>query len=157
MRTDSLKGRRGRLPSKPKCSQESPSSSSPQSPPVSLMTALVRAHVDTSPEVASYDYSSVSCRSIFRFADLYCSKRIVFWQLQYKEANTNESGGDSPLPVDVKAEQVRQFFALLASCIDIIKAWAEKIPGFCDLCPEDQDLLFQSACLELLVIRLAFR
>ena len=54
VRTDSLKGRRGRLPSKPKCSQESP-----HSPPVSLITALVRAHLDTSPDMATYDYSLV--------------------------------------------------------------------------------------------------
>ena len=55
VRTDSLKGRRGRLPSKPKCSQESP-----HSPPVSLITALVRAHLDTSPDMANFDYSMVN-------------------------------------------------------------------------------------------------
>uniref|UniRef100_T1GA86 Uncharacterized protein n=1 Tax=Megaselia scalaris TaxID=36166 RepID=T1GA86_MEGSC len=56
VRTDSLKGRRGRLPSKPKSPQESP-----PSPPVSLITALVRAHVDTSPSDAScLDYSLYS-------------------------------------------------------------------------------------------------
>ncbi|KAK9510084.1 hypothetical protein O3M35_004942 [Rhynocoris fuscipes] len=55
VRTDSLKGRRGRLPSKPKSPQESP-----PSPPVSLITALVRAHVDTSPDLSNLDYSQVS-------------------------------------------------------------------------------------------------
>ncbi len=54
VRTDSLKGRRGRLPSKPRSPQETP-----PSPPVSLITALVRAHVDTSPQEASLDYSQV--------------------------------------------------------------------------------------------------
>lgn len=54
VRTDSLKGRRGRLPSKPKSPQESP-----PSPPVSLITALVRAHVDTTPDLANLDYSQV--------------------------------------------------------------------------------------------------
>ncbi len=56
VRTDSLKGRRGRLPSKPRSPQESP-----PSPPVSLITALVRAHVDTSPDSspANLDYSQV--------------------------------------------------------------------------------------------------
>lgn len=52
VRTDSLKGRRGRLPSKPKSPQESP-----PSPPVSMITAMVRAHVDTTPDLASLDYS----------------------------------------------------------------------------------------------------
>ncbi len=57
VRTDSLKGRRGRLPSKPRSPQESP-----PSPPVSLITALVRAHVDTSPDSspANLDYSQVN-------------------------------------------------------------------------------------------------
>ncbi|XP_022245982.1 probable nuclear hormone receptor HR38 isoform X2 [Limulus polyphemus] len=52
VRSDSLKGRRGRLPSKPNIQQESP-----PSPPVSLITSLVRALVDTTPDVASLDYS----------------------------------------------------------------------------------------------------
>ena len=59
VRTDSLKGRRGRLPSKPRSPQESP-----PSPPVSLITALVRAHIETSPDTApaKLDYSQVkSC------------------------------------------------------------------------------------------------
>ena len=54
VRTDSLKGRRGRLPSKPKSPQETP-----PSPPVSLITALVRAHVDTNPDLSNLDYSQV--------------------------------------------------------------------------------------------------
>ena len=54
VRTDSLKGRRGRLPSKPKSPQE-PSSAMP----VSLITALVRAQVDTSPDLSNLDYSQV--------------------------------------------------------------------------------------------------
>lgn len=55
VRTDSLKGRRGRLPSKPKSPH-----GSPPSPPVSLITALVRAHVDTNPDFSSLDYSQVT-------------------------------------------------------------------------------------------------
>ena len=55
VRTDSLKGRRGRLPSKPKSPQETSASV-----PVSLITALVRAQVDTSPDLSNLDYSQVS-------------------------------------------------------------------------------------------------
>jgi hypothetical protein len=58
VRTDSLKGRRGRLPSKPK----SPQDPSPPSPPVSLISALVRAHVDSNPAMTSLDYSRVRSR-----------------------------------------------------------------------------------------------
>lgn len=102
MRTDSLKGRRGRLPSKPKSPQESP-----PSPPVSLITALVRAHVDTTPDLANLDFSQ--CREI--------------------------SPGEPPLS---EAEKTQQFYNLLTSSVDVIRNFADKIPGFMDLTPEDQ-------------------
>lgn len=121
VRTDSLKGRRGRLPSKPKSPQESP-----PSPPISLITALVRAHVDTSPDLASLDYS------------------------HYRE----------PCPLEPpisEADKIQQFYGLLTTSVDVIKHFADKLPGFLELCPEDQDLLFQSASLELFVLRLSYR
>lgn len=121
VRTDSLKGRRGRLPSKPKSPQESP-----PSPPVSLITALVRAHVDTTPDLSSLDYS------------------------QYREFIPEE-------PEISEAEKILQFYNLLTTSLDVIRHFAEKIPGFGELCREDQDLLFQSASLELFVLRLAYR
>ncbi|XP_037580023.1 probable nuclear hormone receptor HR38 isoform X1 [Dermacentor silvarum] len=120
VRTDSLKGRRGRLPSKPKSPQESP-----PSPPVSLITALVRAHVDTSPDLANRDYSL-------------CQE----------------------MPVDESrrtAAEVQQFYNLLTSSVDVIKTFSEKIPGFNELEKSDQELLFQSASLELFALRLAYR
>ncbi|KFV85142.1 Nuclear receptor subfamily 4 group A member 3 [Struthio camelus australis] len=55
VRTDSLKGRRGRLPSKPKSPlQQEPSQPSPPSPPVSMMNALVRALTDSTPRELDY-------------------------------------------------------------------------------------------------------
>lgn len=54
VRTDSLKGRRGRLPSKPKTAQETLHTT-----PISLVTTLVRAHADTSPDVLQLDFSWV--------------------------------------------------------------------------------------------------
>lgn len=121
VRTDSLKGRRGRLPSKPKSPQESP-----PSPPVSLITALVRAHVDTSPDLSILDYN------------------------QYREPSLVE-------PSITESEKIQQFYNLLTSSVDVIRHFAEKLPGFNDLCREDQDLLFQSASLELFVLRLSYR
>lgn len=121
VRTDSLKGRRGRLPSKPKSPQESP-----PSPPVSLITALVRAHVDSSPDIPNLDYSKFEV----------------------------PSGSTSPTSHE---EKIRLFYDIILTSMDILKAWAEKIPGFCDLCKEDQDLLFKSASLELFVLRIAYR
>lgn len=59
VRTDSLKGRRGRLPSKPKSPlQQEPSQPSPPSPPSCMMNALVRALTDSTPR--ELDYSRVS-------------------------------------------------------------------------------------------------
>ncbi|XP_025419413.1 probable nuclear hormone receptor HR38 isoform X3 [Sipha flava] len=121
VRTDSLKGRRGRLPSKPKSPH-----GSPPSPPVSLITALVRAHVDTNPDFSSLDYS------------------------QYYETKPFE-------PLTTEAEKIQQFFGLLTTSVEVIRHFAEKIPGFKTLCKADQDLLFQSASLELFVLRLAYR
>lgn len=122
VRTDSLKGRRGRLPSKPKSPQESP-----PSPPVSLITALVRAHVDTTPDLANLDYSQ------------YCDTAAVY---------------DSSM---TEAEKIKQFYNLLTTSVDVIKHFAEKLPGFTDLCAEDQELLFQAAALELFVLRMSYR
>ncbi|OWF51293.1 probable nuclear hormone receptor HR38 [Mizuhopecten yessoensis] len=121
VRTDNLKGRRGRLPSKPKSPQESP-----PSPPVSLITSLVRAHVDTSPDIPNLDYSRFKV----------------------------PSPEDSPRTTD---DCIRLFYDILLSCIDVIRTWAERIPGFGDLSKEDQELLFQSASLELFVLRIAYR
>ncbi|CAB3365101.1 Hypothetical predicted protein [Cloeon dipterum] len=119
VRTDLLKGRRGRLPSKSKTLHESP-----PSPPVSLITALVRAHLDTSPDHDNLDYSQ------------YCA---------------------APIMPQTEAEKVRQFYSLLTTSVDVIRSFADKIPGFADLKKEDQELLFQSASLELFVLRLAYR
>ncbi|KAF4087191.1 nuclear receptor subfamily 4 group A member 2a [Ictalurus punctatus] len=122
VRTASLKGRRGRLPSKPK----SPPDAAPPSPPVSLLSALVRAHVDSNPNMSNLDYS--------RF----------------------HAGPDYQLTGD-DTQHVQQFYDLLTGSMEIIRGWAEKIPGFTELSKQDQDLLFESAFLELFVLRLAYR
>ncbi|EHB02281.1 Nuclear receptor subfamily 4 group A member 3, partial [Heterocephalus glaber] len=55
VRTDSLKGRRGRLPSKPKSPlHQEPSQPSPPSPPICMMNALVRALTDSTPRDLDY-------------------------------------------------------------------------------------------------------
>ncbi|XP_054652261.1 nuclear receptor subfamily 4 group A member 2-like isoform X2 [Dunckerocampus dactyliophorus] len=117
VRTDSLKGRRGRLPSKPK---SLPDSSSPAS---TLLSALVRAHVESNP--SRLDYS--------KFKD----------------------GPESPLGDD--AQHVRHFYDLLTRSMEVLRAWALKIPGFASLPRHDQDLLFYSSFLELFVLRLSYR
>lgn len=69
VRTDSLKGRRGRLPSKPKVVQEVSASVSP----VSMIASLVRAHIDSNPSIGKLDYSKVMNQTDFIL-------RSVIWQ-----------------------------------------------------------------------------
>uniref|UniRef100_A0A8C6WZK9 Nuclear receptor subfamily 4 group A member 2 n=1 Tax=Neogobius melanostomus TaxID=47308 RepID=A0A8C6WZK9_9GOBI len=111
VRTDNLKGRRGRLPSKPKSPQES---------------ALVRAHVDSNPSMSALDYS------------------------RFQSSPDFQMNGDN-------TQHIQQFYDLLTGSMEIIRGWAEKIPGFSELPKQDQDLLFESAFLELFVLRLAYR
>ena len=54
VRTDGLKGRRGRLPTKPRTQLEQSSA-----PPVTMITALVRAHMESTPKLENLDYSQV--------------------------------------------------------------------------------------------------
>ncbi|KAM4601934.1 nuclear receptor subfamily 4 group A member 2-like [Polymixia lowei] len=119
VRTDGLKGRRGRLPTKPKALHHS------NSPTSSLLSALVRAHVESNPPTSRLDYSKF------------------------------QAGPGSPLGDE--AEHVRQFYDLLTGSMEIIRGWAQKIPGFTALPKHDGDLLFYSAFLELFVLRLSYR
>ncbi|XP_078100158.1 nuclear receptor subfamily 4 group A member 2-like isoform X2 [Sander vitreus] len=119
VRTDGLKGRRGRLPSKPK---SLPDSSSPVSP---LLSTLIRAHVESNPPPSRLDF------------------------LKFKESPGSPPGDD--------AQHVRQFYDLLTRSMEVIRGWAQKIPGFTSLPKHDQDLLFYSAFLELFVLRLSYR
>ncbi|KAI5613723.1 nuclear receptor subfamily 4 group A member 2, partial [Silurus asotus] len=122
VRTDSLKGRRGRLPSKPKGPQDIPTSLSP----ANLLSALVRAHMDSNPSVGRLDYSKFQPNLDF------------------------QSAGDETL-------HIQQFYDLLMGSMSIIRGWAEKMAGFTELPKCDQELLFDSAFLELFVLRLAYR
>ena len=55
VRTDSLKGRRGRLPSKPKATSDLSNTEAP----VKMIASLVKAHVDSNPVIGNLDYSKV--------------------------------------------------------------------------------------------------
>ncbi|KAM4562871.1 nuclear receptor subfamily 4immunitygroup A member 1 [Odontesthes bonariensis] len=122
VRTDNLKGRRGRLPSKPKVIQDVTATMSP----VSMIASLVRAHIDSSPGVGSLDYSK------------YVEKEVGMDQKE-------------------EASDIKQFYDLLTVSMEVIKKWAMDIPGFSDFCSEDQELLLESAFVELFILRLAFR
>ncbi|XP_062842446.1 probable nuclear hormone receptor HR38 [Trichomycterus rosablanca] len=119
VRTDSLKGRRGRLPSKPKNLPDSTT-------PVNLTASLVRAHIDSNPALGSLDYSK--------------------YQKDVKSR-----------PEKVNANDIKQFYDLLTGTMEVLQKWAEALPGFCSFCREDQELLLESAFVELFILRLAFR
>ncbi|KAM8915693.1 putative nuclear hormone receptor HR38 [Spinachia spinachia] len=122
VRTDGLKGRRGRLPSKPK----SVSEASPAAPTANIIASLVRAHLDSNPTIGKLDYS------------------------KYQETVVN-------LKEKEEAGDIQQFYDLLTEALDVIKKWAETIPGFKDFCTEDQELLLESSFVELFILRLAYR
>ena len=71
VRTDSLKGRRGRLPTKPRSNQEEP-----PAPPVALITALVRAHVESTPKLETLDYSQVMVQKTKKMQLKACLRKI---------------------------------------------------------------------------------
>ncbi|XP_068172077.1 probable nuclear hormone receptor HR38 isoform X2 [Antennarius striatus] len=121
VRTDSLKGRRGRLPSKPKTQTEASSTT----PSVNIVASLVRAHLDSNPTLAKLDYS------------------------KYQETGSLKEKED--------AADIQQFYDLLTDSLDVIRKWAETIPGFMDFCTEDQELLLESSFVELFILRLAYR
>ena len=52
---------------------------------------------------------------------------------------------------------IRQFYEALVQSIEIVHNWVEKVPGFCDLRKDDQEILFKSAALEIVVLRMAYR
>ena len=56
-----------------------------------------------------------------------------------------------------EVDRIRTFYDLLLQSMDVLKAWADRIPGFSDLLKEDQELLFQSATMEMFVLRIAYR
>ncbi len=56
-----------------------------------------------------------------------------------------------------EARKVELFYHVLSGSVKLIQNFADRVPGFGELCCEDQNLLFQSASLELFVLRLAYR
>uniref|UniRef100_H2YSB6 Nuclear receptor subfamily 4 group A member 2 n=2 Tax=Ciona savignyi TaxID=51511 RepID=H2YSB6_CIOSA len=100
----------------------------PPSPPVSFITSLVRAHVDTNPAISTTDTSK------YRPPGL---GHLVAPQRGPDEANN--------------------FYELLSSCQGVIRQFADKVPGFSDLCHEDQNNLVENSFLEIFVLRLAYR
>ncbi|XP_066547049.1 nuclear receptor subfamily 4 group A member 3 isoform X2 [Amia ocellicauda] len=67
------------------------------------------------------------------------------------------SATDQPAAASSDAQHIQQFYRLLTSSMEVTRAWAERLPGFPELHRDDQNLLIDSAFLQLFVLRLAHR
>ena len=56
-------------------------------------------------------------------------------------------------PKFLTVQAVRQLYDIFGQSLDILKSWTEKIPGFNELCKEDQEVLFQASVLEIIILR----
>ena len=81
---------------------------------------------------------------------------IFISHFQYVEMQEEELDSKDRL-IAVEAARISQFYNLLTSSIDVISKFCDKIPGYNELCKEDRELLFRSACLELFTLRLSHR
>ena len=84
------------------------------------------------------------------------TKIIFYFLLQYSELEEEDMDCKERL-MTVEAARISQFYNLLTSSIDVIFKFCDNIPGYNDLCKEDRELLFRSACLELFTLRLSHR
>ncbi len=77
---------------------------------------------------------------------------------QYVELSPEEMEKDaSSVGGMASAGKIQQFYQLLTTSIESIRRFCDRIPGINELTHADRDLLFQSACLELFALRLAYR
>ena len=80
-----------------------------------------------------------------------CIFILLCISLQYKVPTAEE------IAQQTKSDAMSRFCDVIMQSMDALKGWAEKIPGFGDLCTEDQELLYNSAILELFALRIAYR
>lgn len=62
-----------------------------------------------------------------------------------------------PSDTALDGQSASAFFSLLGSSLEAIQTFSEKVPGFLDLEKQDQELLYETASLELLALRFAYR
>jgi len=135
VRTDSLKGRRGRLPSRPKSKSRMAGGGGSDRlvieencniPPI---VQLVRQHIDTSPASTQIDFS------------------------QFNSIEFEQYGNPPPDHI----LYMRRLGQMVSGTLESCKLFAEKIPGFVDLPKNDQQILCESGCLDLMIMKMAYR
>ncbi len=137
VRTNDLKGRRGRLPTKPKSpananvaaagqagNATTTSGNNSRTQQTAFVAQIVRAYTDSIPNQTSLDFSKYrkTTKETIRIED------EPFWILQ----------------------------SLTKSC-DIIRQWTEKLSALCRITNLDRDRMFFTNLIDLLVLRMALR
>ena len=135
VRTNDLKGRRGRLPTKPKSpananvaaagqAGNATTTNNSRTQQTAFVAQIVRAYTDSIPNQTSLDFSKYrkTTKETIRIED------EPFWILQ----------------------------SLTKSC-DIIRQWTEKLSALCRITNLDRDRTFFTNLIDLLVLRMALR
>lgn len=167
VRTDSLKGRRGRLPTKSKMQNNNNNNNSVSSSTSSISSSSVVQQIKAT---STTSLTSSSCSSdvapnpttsslmsllLKNFVDTSLDVQCLNYTFYMEPDAIDLLLLDTQIELD--AHSVHQFYSILTSSIEIIQELAIQMPYFSLLCQHDRDLLFQSAALELFVLRLAFR
>lgn len=123
-------------------------------PSVNIISSLIKSHLESNPTSENLDYSKVNLDTVV-FIKNGLLKTCIHPPLlsflpQYQEVVDN-------LKEKEEAHDIQQFYDLLSGALHVIRNWAETIPGFTDFCTEDQELLLESAFVELFILRLAYR
>ena len=82
---------------------------------------------------------------------------MIIFLFQYNENVQEQEIETKEGLVSAETSKIQQFYNLLTSSIEVIRRFCNRIPGINELCASDRELLFQSACLELFALRLAYR
>jgi hypothetical protein len=142
VRTNDLKGRRGRLPTKPK----SPNVQANRSQQSAFLSQIIRVYSDTIPSQTAFDFSKVSGGKNCRSCRIWTNFILILFK--YRKI-TKEA-----VRIDEEPYWVLQ--SLSRSC-DIIRQWAEKFSNLCRIPNLDRDRMFFTNLLDLLVLRIALR
>lgn len=150
VRTDALKGRRGRLPSKMRNSSVRIGEGRPQSGSgIGLMT------VDPTPSYsAEHSRSPVPTSSIL--TEALVQAQVNTWGedncvLEQVESGEKGRGGNSR-----ETEDVRQMVRLMENCGEKVERFAVGIPGFHQLSEADRMMLVNCSALDVLILHLAY-
>ncbi|KAF3839792.1 hypothetical protein F7725_018509 [Dissostichus mawsoni] len=74
-----------------------------------------------------------------------------------RDLDYSQFSASDPPSSSSDAEHIQLFYRLLTISMETTRCWADRLPGFSELQRDDQNLLIDSAFLELFVLRMAHR